>query len=108
MPVDPDVLLRHFDPNHYLIKITPLNPTYRATQNRLASHIDPTKQPGFDEITARLTDCGYEVIVSIGAVEENRIGSNCGQYVLNYLASKATVEGGYTLPVRQPASGEAT
>jgi 23S rRNA (adenine2503-C2)-methyltransferase len=106
MPVDPAVLLRHFDPRHYLIKITPLNPTYRAMQNRLASHIDANKQPGCDEISTRLAESGYEVIVSIGALEENRIGSNCGQYVLNYLASNATVDGGYTLPVQQLARGD--
>ncbi len=26
------VLLRHFDPENFLVKITPLNPTYRATR----------------------------------------------------------------------------
>lgn len=107
MPVDPDVLLRHFDPEHYLIKITPVNPTYQAMQNRLASYIDPNKQPGCDEISARLAKRGYEVVVSIGAVEENLIGSNCGQYVLNYLASKAPVEGGYALPMQELAHGKA-
>jgi 23S rRNA (adenine2503-C2)-methyltransferase len=105
MPVDPDVLLRHFDPAHYLIKITPLNPTYQAMQNGLASYVDPNKEPSCLEISAQLAARGYEVIVSIGAIEENQVGSNCGQYVLNYLASNATVEGGYALPVQELAHG---
>ena len=40
-PADPEVLLRYFDPARYLIKITPLNPTWHATKNALASHVDP-------------------------------------------------------------------
>jgi len=39
--VEPAALLDYFDPQIFLIKITPLNPTYRAAENRLASYIDP-------------------------------------------------------------------
>ncbi|OGN98028.1 MAG: radical SAM protein, partial [Chloroflexi bacterium RBG_13_50_21] len=41
MPVDPTVLLNYFDPDKFLIKITPLNPTYRARENNLVSYVDP-------------------------------------------------------------------
>jgi 23S rRNA (adenine2503-C2)-methyltransferase len=106
MPVDPEVLLRHFDPSHYLIKITPLNPTHQAMRNGLESHVDPNKEHSCVEIRAELAARGYEVIVSIGAVEENQVGSNCGQYVLNYLASKAKVQGAYALPMQEVAAAE--
>ncbi len=99
MPVDSDVLLRHFTPDTFIIKITPVNPTYRANKNEIASHIVPDKKK-YDIIDA-LKDAGYEVILSIGELEENHIGSNCGQYIQNYLKEKETVKGGYTYRIEQ-------
>ena len=98
-PIEADVLTRHFDPARYLIKLTPINPTSRATKNNLASQIDPTRPETAEAVMRPLTEAGYEVIVSIGEVEENEIGSNCGQYVLNYLESGVMVDGGYTVQV---------
>ena len=98
-PIEADVLTRHFDPARYLIKLTPINPTSRATKNNLASQIDPTRPETAEAVMRPLTEAGYEVIVSIGEVEENEIGSNCGQYVLNYLESGMMVDGGYTVQV---------
>ena len=100
-PIDASVLTRYFDPARYLIKLTPVNPTSRATQNNLGSHIDPTRPETAASVTRSLTDAGYEVIVSIGEVEENEIGSNCGQYVLNYLESGVAVKDGYTYQVER-------
>jgi 23S rRNA (adenine2503-C2)-methyltransferase len=103
-PIEADVLARHFDPSSYLIKLTPVNPTSRAMQNNLASHIDPTRPETAEPVTRPLLEAGYEVIVSIGEVEENEIGSNCGQYVLNYLESGQMVEGGYSYRVENSMS----
>ena len=98
-PIEADVLARHFDPSRYLVKLTPVNPTSRAVKNNLASHIDPTRPETAESVARPLLEAGYEVIVSIGEVEENEIGSNCGQYVLNYLESGKMVEGGYSYQV---------
>lgn len=98
-PIEADALTRYFDPARYLIKLTPVNPTSRATKNNLSSFIDPTRPETAEALTRLLTDAGYEVIVSIGEVEENEIGSNCGQYVLNYLESGLMVKDGYTYQV---------
>ena len=103
-PIEADVLARYFDPSRYLVKLTPVNPTSRATKNNLASHIDPTRPETAESVTRSLTDAGYEVIVSIGEVEENAIGSNCGQYVLNYLESGQMVEGGYSYQIEGQVS----
>ena len=103
-PIEADVLTRYFDPSRYLIKLTPINPTSRATQNNLASHIDPNRPETAEAVAGPLLEAGYEVIVSIGEVEENEIGSNCGQYVLNYLESGVMVDGGYTYQVENLAS----
>jgi len=95
-PIETDVLMRYFDPSRYLIKLTPVNPTSRAMQNNLSSFIDPLNPNSAQSIVDDLAHAGYEIIVSIGEVEENEIGSNCGQYVLNYLESGVAVKDGYS------------
>ncbi len=99
MPVNPDILLKYFDPNSFLIKITPVNPTYRASNNKIYSHILPDKEKY--EIIEALRESGYEVILSIGELAENHIGSNCGQYITNYLKENKHIEGGYTYPLQK-------
>ncbi len=93
-PVDPDVLLRWFDPSDFLIKITPINPTHRAVMNGIVSHVDPGREEAGVEI-ARLRSAGYDVLLSIGELEENRIGSNCGQYIQRHLEAKRELGDGY-------------
>ncbi|MDI6776022.1 MAG: hypothetical protein QMD03_02090 [Syntrophales bacterium] len=95
-PVDPGILLRHFDPGKFLIKITPLNPTHQAVKNRLSSYIDPYQEEKDNQVVRELRASGYEVIVSIGEIEENHIGSNCGQYVMRHLKAKEHIKNGYT------------
>ncbi len=77
--VDPQILIKHFDPDKFLIKITPVNPTFNAKTN----NIDSLIQADFEEleIIRDLRETGFEVILSFGELEENRIGSNCGQYI---------------------------
>jgi 23S rRNA (adenine2503-C2)-methyltransferase len=101
MPVDPEVLLTYFDPQKFLIKITPLNPTYRARENDLVSYIDPLSAVEKYEIIQALQDSGYQVILSIGETEENLIGSNCGQYLRRHLMAEAPIEDGYTYQVNR-------
>jgi len=97
-PVDPARLREHFSPDIFIIKITPVNPTYAAVTNRIVSHIVPEKQEY--EIVGSLRQAGYEVLLSIGEWEENKIGSNCGQYLLRHLSEKKKLEVGYNYPVK--------
>jgi len=101
MPVDPEVLLTYFSPEKFLIKITPLNPTYRARENELVSYVNPLSAVEKYEIIQALQDAGYQVILSIGEMEENFIGSNCGQYLRRHLQAEAPIEDGYTYQVNQ-------
>ena len=100
-PLDPQVLLNTFDPQRYLVKITPLNPTYKASRNQLNSYIDPHQGDAEYPTVRRLQEAGYDVIVSIGDVEENYIGSNCGQYLRKHMESAEPLESGYTYPVQE-------
>jgi 23S rRNA (adenine2503-C2)-methyltransferase len=92
MPVDPDTLVRYFPPDRFLLKVTPVNPTYQAAKNKIPSVI-----PHDDEnnVFTVLRTAGYEVIISIGALEENYIGSNCGQYITAYKKYGEPIAGGY-------------
>ncbi len=91
MPVDARILSEYFSPEKFLIKITPINPTHRAVQNELMSYIDAYCEREDYPVVDELRSSGYDVILSIGEVEENRIGSNCGQYVMQHLRAKAKV-----------------
>jgi len=96
MPIEGQVLLKHFDPDRFLLKITPLNPTYRAVEHDLTSRIDPEVADGHSGLIAELESSGYQVLLSIGEPEENLIGSNCGQYVLRHLKAQETLREAYT------------
>lgn len=89
------VLKQHFAPNKFLIKITPLNPTLRSQQNNLQSLIGEGTEHRCVNIIKQLETEGYEVLLSIGEYEENKIGSNCGQYVKNYLHRKTQITNAY-------------
>jgi len=96
VPVDSDVLRAYFDPARFIIKMTPLNPTYAAKNHGLLSQAEPgLASAGWTELVHSLHQSGFDVIESIGEYEENRIGSNCGQYVTRYIMSRSGLEGGY-------------
>jgi 23S rRNA (adenine2503-C2)-methyltransferase len=98
MPLDAAALFRHFDPSKFLVKMTPVNPTCEADRSGISSFITPGVEP--EAVTAPLRDAGYEVIVSIGELEENHIGSNCGQFIRRYLNDGARLESGYNYDLR--------
>ena len=100
-PIDSDILLNHFDPTIYLVKLTPLNPTYRSLEHELESAIDPYNESTGSPITNELKKAGYEVILSIGEPEENLIGSNCGQYIQAHLRRETALADGYSYPVNK-------
>ena len=83
-PLDARVLNRHFDPAHFLIKVTPVNPTHRAVAHGIESRV-VSDGSAVDAELRDLREAGYEVLISIGELEENRIGSNCGQFIQRHL-----------------------
>ena len=101
-PVDPQILLKHFDPEKFLIKITPLNLTYQAISTGLKSFIDPENRLDVYPELVAIRDAGYQVILSIGEQEENQIGSNCGQYVQKHLLENGDLSDGYTYQMTEP------
>jgi len=100
--VETTILLKYFNPDNFLIKITPVNPTYKALENKLDSII--SKKSKQYQIIENLKKSRYEVIVSIGDLTENEIGSNCGQHVMNYLKNKVALKNSYTFPLQTSLS----
>jgi len=80
-PVDPAEIKRYFDPDFFIIKLTPLNPTGSAEKNMLTSKLDPQNKLSVSSLVNEFNKQGFDTILSIGELEENEIGSNCGQYV---------------------------
>lgn len=99
--VDPDTLLHYFDPALFLIKLTPVNPTVSVTQANISSAITQELEPEHNHVAATLRDCGYDVLVSVGEWEENRIGSNCGQFIKTFQQSQLPMNDSYIYQLQE-------
>ncbi|RLD35662.1 MAG: radical SAM protein, partial [Bacteroidetes bacterium] len=88
------ILLEHFDPDIFLIKVTPVNPTFKARMNNIDSLI--VREEKEYAVVDALKAAAYEVILSIGEWEENKIGSNCGQYIRTLDQTTHMPEGSYS------------
>ncbi|ABS60346.1 radical SAM protein [Fervidobacterium nodosum] len=94
---DARVIMNFFNPEKFLIKITPVNPTYRSIENGLNSDVTGEGLVlEHREFVDKLRESGYDVIISVGELEENKIGSNCGQYVQRHLNAQKKLEEAYT------------
>lgn len=80
-PLDPARLADLFSPERFLIKLTPINPTYAAARSGLRGVIDPGDEAGNRRWVETFRAYGFDTILSIGELDENEIGSNCGMYV---------------------------
>jgi len=76
--VDTAAMRDLFDPEKFMVKVTPVNPTRKAKENGVESVLGPGQEC---RAINRLREAGFETILSIGELEENAIGSNCGQFI---------------------------
>ncbi len=86
-----EVVAKHFSPESFCAKITPLNPTATASSANLRSKFcdDRISDEGKKFIEG-LNKYGFDVILSVGDLKENEIGSNCGQSVRAFRGSPKT------------------
>jgi len=94
-PVSPDKIADIFDPDLFLIKTTPINPTLSAQQNGINNSLNDRNKKLTDNMIEKLRKFGFDVIVSVGELEENRIGSNCGQYIRRFLNDRSKIDAAY-------------
>jgi len=78
-PVDVAMISELFDPSRFMVKLTPVNPTENANRAGLTNSLGPDYEAGENPVVRGLRDADFEVVVSIGDLGENGIGSNCGQ-----------------------------
>lgn len=96
--LDPKVLKEYFSPDIFFIKLTPVNPTYKANENKIASLISIENERR--ELIKSIEAEGYEVLLSIGELEENNIGSNCGQHIMAYMKENKAMKDAYTYEIQ--------
>lgn len=81
--VDPQELLRYFNPEHYIIKLTPMHKTYSALDNNIKTEGDYTTIAPYEELEDKLKKVGYDVLVFIASVEEDEGRITCGNAILS-------------------------
>lgn len=81
IPIDIDTILTFFPPEYFFIKITPVNPTRTAVKKKIDLHFPQQKA---ERLVHELRGYDYNTMISIGELEENKIGSNCGMYVSKF------------------------
>ena len=86
--IDPNKITAIFDPQKFIIKLTPLNTTSSTVKNNLTSLISPLNTEGIEGLASEFRNNGYEVIISIGSYEELKIGSTCGQNLVTNLQNE--------------------
>ena len=96
-PIDASVIREHFDPEKFIVKLTPLNPTIRSLEESLRSTIKPDDKSTYARLVRKFAYEGFEVVLSIGELEENKIGSNCGQFVQRALEADSRPRQSYEL-----------
>lgn len=93
--INPQIIQKLFDPAKYWIKLTPVNPTSKAVNNKLQSGITKENTEYFP-LVEEFRDLGFDAAISIGAWEENEIGTNCGQFATQYKDGKVGIKDNYT------------
>jgi len=81
--VDPWVLKRYFDPEHYIVKLTPMHKTDTAILNGIKTDGDYTTHHPYEHIENELQAAGYETLVFIASRDEDLGMITCGNAVLS-------------------------
>lgn len=80
--INPNILLNYFDPDDYIIKLTPMHKTETAIQNGIETKGDYTTYHPYDNHEHELIKAGYDVIVFIASKYEDLGMITCGNAVL--------------------------
>lgn len=93
--IDPEIVKKHFNPDKYWIKLTPINPTNKAVKNEIKSGITEENSEFFP-LVQEFIKRGFEAEISFGEYEENEIGTNCGQFATKYNNGEVEIKETYT------------
>ena len=80
--IDPNVLLRYFNPEHYICKLTPMHKTHRSQQFGIETKGDYTDFASYKDIQKSLEKVGYQTLVFIASEDEDHGMITCGNALL--------------------------
>jgi len=81
--IDPSVLLKYFDPDYYIVKLTPMHKTTTALDNNIQTDGDYTDFRPYLHHEEALKSAGYEVLTFIASAEEDLGRITCGNAILS-------------------------
>jgi len=82
--IDPDVLLSSgFDPDRFIVKLTPMHKTTTALANDLETSGDYTTSQPYQAHEDRLIAAGYDVLVFVASEAEDLGRITCGNAILS-------------------------
>lgn len=80
--IDTGILLQYFNPNDYLIKITPMHRTAQCLENNIQTDGGYNFYYPYRDAERKLKRAGYDVIVFIPSKEEDESKITCGNAIL--------------------------
>jgi len=81
--IDPQELLKYFNPDHYLCKITPMHETNSCVDNNIHTSEGYNLYQAYKPIEEDLKAAGYDVIVFVPSLEEDLGRITCGNAILS-------------------------
>lgn len=86
--IDPSVLLRYFNPELFVVKLTPMHKTAKAQANGIETRGDYTDFYPYLEHEERLKKAGFDVLTFIASKEEDESKITCGNAILSDVSSQ--------------------
>lgn len=81
--IDPNVLLRYFSPEDYIIKLTPMHKTTSCVEAGINTDGDYTQYHPYEQHELALRAAGYDVLVFIASEYEDLGRITCGNAILS-------------------------
>jgi len=81
--VDPDILLRWFSPDHFIVKLTPMHKTLVADFKGVKTEGDYTTPEPYLTLEDKLKTAGYDVLTFIASHDEDASRITCGNAILS-------------------------
>lgn len=81
-PIDATLLKEHFSPEKFMCKITPMHMTEACRTNRIVTEKGYSSFQPYKQVEGELKAAGYDVIVFVPSIEEDRGRITCGNAIL--------------------------
>lgn len=90
--VDPTVIARYFDPERFLVKLTPMHVTDASRRFGHETSGDYTTPEPYEELAAAFRSEGFDTLIFIASLEEDHGFITCGNAALAVRSGKAKKE----------------